>query len=90
MNFFFFISNLNTRLWTKIDRRTIGKALIPVHATFGLETKNLQHQPVEYSLETRTDAVKFMEIQLKSPNSVLKARIDKINDNHYKVGFYEV
>uniref|UniRef100_A0A1I8EX32 Uncharacterized protein n=1 Tax=Wuchereria bancrofti TaxID=6293 RepID=A0A1I8EX32_WUCBA len=82
-------SNLNTRLWTKIDRSVIGNATIPVRAIFGLETRNLQHQPVEYSLETRTDAIKFTEIQLKSPNSMLKARIDKINDNHYKVGFYE-
>uniref|UniRef100_A0A8R1Y3W3 Vitellogenin domain-containing protein n=1 Tax=Onchocerca volvulus TaxID=6282 RepID=A0A8R1Y3W3_ONCVO len=82
-------SNLNTRLWTKVDRSLIGENAIPVHATFGLETRNLQRQPVEYSLEMRTDAVKFTEIQLKSPNSVLKARIDKTNDNHCRVGFYE-
>ncbi|CAG9538789.1 unnamed protein product [Cercopithifilaria johnstoni] len=82
-------SNLNTRLWTKIDRRKVGKAVIPVHTTFGLETKNMQHQPVEYSLETKTDAIKFTEFQLKSPNSVLKAKIDKINDKHYKLEFYE-
>ncbi|VDO34266.1 unnamed protein product [Onchocerca flexuosa] len=82
-------SNLNTRLWTKVDRSLIGEAAIPVHATFGLETRNLQRQPVEYSLEMRTDAVKFTEIQLKSPSSLLKARIDKTSDNHYKVGIYE-
>ncbi|VBB31264.1 unnamed protein product, partial [Acanthocheilonema viteae] len=82
-------SNLNTRLWTKIDRRIIGNAAIPIHATFGLETKNLQHQPVEYSLETKTDAIKFTEIQLKSPNSILKARINKINDKNYRIEFYE-
>lgn len=36
------------------------------------------------------DAIKFMEIQLKSPKSVLKARIDKINIKHYKFEFYKV
>ncbi|KAM3718740.1 putative apolipophorin protein [Dirofilaria immitis] len=82
-------SNLNTRLWTKIDRSIIGKVAIPVHATFGLETRNLQRQSTEYSLEIRTDAIKFTEVQLKSPNSLLKTRINKIKDNHYTVGFYQ-
>uniref|UniRef100_A0A0R3RKR5 VWFD domain-containing protein n=1 Tax=Elaeophora elaphi TaxID=1147741 RepID=A0A0R3RKR5_9BILA len=82
-------SNLNTRFWTKIDRSVVGQAVIPVHAIFGLETRNLQHQTVEYSLETKTDGVKFTEIQMKSPDSSLKARIDKISDGHYIFGFYE-
>uniref|UniRef100_A0A915PUL0 Vitellogenin n=1 Tax=Setaria digitata TaxID=48799 RepID=A0A915PUL0_9BILA len=82
-------SNLNTRLWVKVDRREIEKVMIPVHATFGLRTTNLQRHPVEYSLETKTDAAGFAEAQLKSPDLMLKTRIDRIKDNHYTVGFYK-
>ncbi|VDK88786.1 unnamed protein product, partial [Litomosoides sigmodontis] len=82
-------SNLDTRLWTKIDRRVVGSVVIPTHATVGLETRNLQRRPVEYLLEMKMDAIKFMEIQLKSPDSILKARIDKVNNKHYRLGLYE-
>lgn len=85
-----FFSHLNTRLWTKVDRCTVRKAVIPVHATFGLETNNFYNQPVQYLFETETDGIKFMKIELKSPHSFLRTRIDKMTSGHYKIGLYEV
>ncbi|VDN39472.1 unnamed protein product [Gongylonema pulchrum] len=66
----------------------MGGSVIPVYASFGLETKNPQQQLVEYSLEAKTDA-KSAEAQLKSPGSRMKARIDTVSEQHYSISFFK-
>uniref|UniRef100_A0A0N5D3T8 Dolichyl-diphosphooligosaccharide--protein glycosyltransferase subunit 1 n=1 Tax=Thelazia callipaeda TaxID=103827 RepID=A0A0N5D3T8_THECL len=84
-------SSLDTRAWIKIDRRIVGKTAIPIHTSLGLSINNAKQIPrsVEYSLETKTDTVKFMEAQLKLADSSWKTRIEKNSNKPYALQFYE-
>lgn len=64
--------------------------MIPVHASFGLETKNPHHQLVEYSVEANMDGVKFTEAQLKSPGLLMKAKVDEVSHNYYNIRLFKV
>lgn len=77
-------------MWAKIDRKKVTNVMALVHSSFGFSHKGPKTSLMEYSVASDSDGKSFVEYKLSSPDTKLKARLDRISEKHYKIGFYRV
>ncbi|MFH4975773.1 hypothetical protein AB6A40_002482 [Gnathostoma spinigerum] len=72
-----------------VHRKLIGEMLLPLDVEIALTSKDLRGRSVTYGVNMNSDAASFTEVKATTPTRVLRARADRIGDNHLKLAFFK-